>query len=50
MGFGLPAVMGAKVGCPEETVVCIAGDGLVQMNIQELATCTKGGSRSRCSS
>jgi acetolactate synthase I/II/III large subunit len=41
MGFGLPAAMGAKVGCPEETVVCIAGDGSVQMNIQELATCAE---------
>src|SRR5437764_307219 len=36
MGFGLPAAMGAKVGCPDETVVCIAGDGSVQMNMQEL--------------
>ena len=27
MGFGLPAAMGAEVGCPDETVVCIAGDG-----------------------
>jgi len=43
MGFGLPAAMGAKVGCPEETVVCIAGDGSVQMNIQELATCSEEG-------
>jgi acetolactate synthase-1/2/3 large subunit len=41
MGFGLPAAMGAKVGCPEQTVVCIAGDGSVQMNMQELATCTQ---------
>jgi acetolactate synthase I/II/III large subunit len=41
MGFGVPAAMGAKVGCPERTVVCIAGDGSVQMNIQELATCTQ---------
>ena len=41
MGFGLPAAMGAKVGCPDETVVCIAGDGSVQMNIQELATCAQ---------
>ncbi|HEY1519629.1 MAG TPA: biosynthetic-type acetolactate synthase large subunit [Solirubrobacteraceae bacterium] len=41
MGFGLPAAMGAKVGCPDRTVVCIAGDGSVQMNIQELATCTQ---------
>jgi acetolactate synthase I/II/III large subunit len=43
MGFGLPAAMGAKVGCPDRTVVCIAGDGSVQMNIQELATCTQEG-------
>ncbi len=39
MGFGLPAAMGAAVGCPEEVVCCIAGDGSVQMNAQELATC-----------
>jgi acetolactate synthase I/II/III large subunit len=43
MGFGLPAAMGAKVGCPNETVVCIAGDGSVQMNMQELATCAQDG-------
>ena len=43
MGFGLPAAMGAKVGCPEETVVCIAGDGSIQMNTQELATCAQEG-------
>jgi acetolactate synthase-1/2/3 large subunit len=43
MGFGLPAAMGAKVGRPEETVVCIAGDGSVQMNMQELATCAQEG-------
>jgi acetolactate synthase-1/2/3 large subunit len=43
MGFGLPAAMGAKVGCPEDTVVCIAGDGSVQMNMQELATCSQEG-------
>jgi acetolactate synthase I/II/III large subunit len=43
MGFGLPAAMGAKVGCPDQTVVCIAGDGSVQMNIQELATCAEEG-------
>jgi acetolactate synthase-1/2/3 large subunit len=41
MGFGLPAAMGAKVGCPDETVICIAGDGSVQMNMQELATCAQ---------
>ena len=38
MGFGLPAAMGAQAGKPESRVVCIAGDGSVQMNIQELAT------------
>jgi acetolactate synthase-1/2/3 large subunit len=43
MGFGLPAAMGAKVGCPDATVVCIAGDGSVQMNMQELATCAQEG-------
>jgi acetolactate synthase-1/2/3 large subunit len=43
MGFGLPAAMGAKVGCPDEQVVCIAGDGSVQMNMQELATCAQEG-------
>jgi acetolactate synthase-1/2/3 large subunit len=41
MGFGLPAAMGAKVGCPDDTVVCVAGDGSVQMNVQELATCVE---------
>jgi len=41
MGFGLPAALGAQVGCPEQTVVCIAGDGSIQMNIQELATCAQ---------
>jgi acetolactate synthase-1/2/3 large subunit len=39
MGFGLPAAVGAKVACPEETVVCVAGDGSLIMNVQELATC-----------
>jgi len=38
MGFGLPAAMGAKVGCPDTTVWCIDGDGGFQMTIQELAT------------
>jgi len=41
MGFGLPAAMGAQVGCPDETVVCISGDGSIQMNMQELATCAQ---------
>jgi acetolactate synthase I/II/III large subunit len=43
MGFGLPAAMGAKVGCPDDQVICIAGDGSVQMNMQELATCAQEG-------
>ena len=38
MGFGLPASIGAKVGCPDSTVWCIDGDGSFQMTIQELAT------------
>ena len=38
MGFGLPAAIGAKIGCPDKTVWCIDGDGSFQMNIQELAT------------
>ncbi len=41
MGFGLPAAMGAKVGCPDQTVCVIAGDGSVQMNMQEMATCVE---------
>ena len=39
MGFGLPSAMGAKVACPDDDVVCLAGDGSLIMNIQELATC-----------
>ena len=38
MGFGLPAAIGAKIACPDATVVNIDGDGSFQMNIQELAT------------
>lgn len=38
MGFGLPAAIGAQVACPEAVVFNIAGDGSIQMNIQELAT------------
>jgi acetolactate synthase I/II/III large subunit len=41
MGFGLPAAMGAAVGEPDQLVCCIAGDGSVQMNAQELATCAQ---------
>ncbi len=36
MGFGLPAAIGAKFGCPDDPVVCVTGDGGVQMNFQEL--------------
>jgi acetolactate synthase-1/2/3 large subunit len=43
MGFGLPAAMGAAVGCPDKTVVCVSGDGSFQMNAQELATCADNG-------
>ncbi len=39
MGFGFPAAMGAKLGQPDKEVFDIAGDGSIQMNIQELATC-----------
>jgi acetolactate synthase-1/2/3 large subunit len=39
MGFGFPAAIGAKLGCPDKVVWDIAGDGSIQMNIQELATC-----------
>ena len=41
MGFGLPAAIGAAFARPGETVICVAGDGSVQMNIQELATLSK---------
>jgi len=38
MGFGLPSSIGAKAACPDDTVVCLAGDGSLQMTSQELAT------------
>jgi acetolactate synthase-1/2/3 large subunit len=38
MGYGFPAAIGAQIACPEKMVVDIAGDGSIQMNIQELAT------------
>ena len=41
MGFGLPAAIGAQVARPKELVIDIAGDGSIQMNIQELATAIK---------
>lgn len=38
MGFGFPAAIGAKIANPEKSVICISGDGGMQMNIQEMAT------------
>ncbi|MBI5416765.1 biosynthetic-type acetolactate synthase large subunit [Candidatus Poribacteria bacterium] len=38
MGYGFPAAIGAQAGCPDKLVIDIAGDGSIQMNIQELAT------------
>ena len=38
MGFGLPAALGVKMALPDEMVVCVTGDGSIQMNIQELST------------
>ena len=38
MGYGFPASIGASMGCPDKTVVCVAGDGSFQMNVQEMAT------------
>lgn len=39
MGFGLPAAMGAQMAFPDATVICVTGEGSIQMNIQELSTC-----------
>ena len=41
MGFGLPAAIGAQIGCPDSQVVVVAGDGSIQMNSQEFATCVQ---------
>ena len=41
MGFGLPAAMGVKLAFPDDEVVCITGEGSIQMCIQELSTCTQ---------
>ncbi len=43
MGFGLPAALGVKLALPRETVVCVTGDGSIQMNIQELSTALQYG-------
>ena len=39
MGFGLPAAMGVQLNFPDADVVCVTGEGSIQMNIQELSTC-----------
>jgi acetolactate synthase-1/2/3 large subunit len=41
MGFGLPSAIGAKVAKPDDTVVCLAGDGSLIMNVQEFATAVR---------
>ena len=43
MGYGLPAAMGAKIGCPRQMVVLFTGDGSIMMNCQEFMTLTKYG-------
>ena len=43
MGYGLPAAIGAQVGCPDSTVIDIAGDGSIQMNFQELVVAVEHG-------
>ena len=43
MGFGLPSAMGVKMAFPDANVVCVTGEGSIQMNIQELSTCTQYG-------
>jgi len=43
MGFGLPAAMGAALAFPDEIIVCVTGEGSIQMNIQELSTCLQYG-------
>lgn len=43
MGFGLPAAIGAAIGCPDQQVVVVSGDGSLQMNSQEFATLVQEG-------
>jgi len=43
MGFGLPSAMGVQMAHPEETVVCVTGEGSFMMNMQELSTCLQYG-------
>ena len=41
MGYGLGAALGAKTGCPDKTVINIAGDGCFRMNMNEIATAVR---------
>jgi acetolactate synthase-1/2/3 large subunit len=41
MGFGLPAAMGCQLAFPDKDVACVTGEGSIQMNIQELSTCSQ---------
>ncbi len=43
MGFGLPAAMGVQQAFPDATVICVTGEGSIQMNIQEMSTCLQYG-------
>jgi len=43
MGFGFPSAMGVKLAFPDADVACVTGEGSIQMNIQELSTCTQYG-------
>ena len=43
MGFGLPSAMGVQMAFPDATVICVTGEGSIQMNIQELSTCLQYG-------
>jgi acetolactate synthase-1/2/3 large subunit len=43
MGFGFPAAMGVKMNFPDHEVVCVTGEGSIQMNIQEMSTCLQYG-------
>lgn len=43
MGFGLPAAIGASLAYPGSTVICVTGDGSIQMSTKELSTCMQYG-------
>lgn len=45
MGFGLPAALGAQLGAPDRTVICVVGDGGFQMTLQEMATIHQTGAK-----